>query len=57
MSGTAESAGDITVNKTDQAPYPHGANIITNKQMTKEDNCRLGEIQGGHLHAGFYDKE
>lgn len=48
MSGTAQSAGD----KTDQAPYPHGANIITNKQI-KKDNCRFGEIRGEILLQGL----
>lgn len=56
MPGTAQSAGDKTVNKTDQAPYPRGASIITNKQINK-DNCRLGEIQGGDPPAGSYDRE
>lgn len=35
MPGTDQSAGDITVNKTDQAPYPHGANSITNQFVTR----------------------
>lgn len=48
MSGTAQSAGD----KTDQAPYPRGANIITNKQI-KKDNCRFGEIRGEILLQGL----
>lgn len=45
--------GDIAVNKIDQVPYLHGANILTNKQTNKRIITDSEKFEERILMPGF----